>query len=53
MKILEPYLYEPVESYSNDISEDDDSQDNQRLLSTWYRNVKLQLLKHKDNYLLQ
>jgi len=38
---LESYLYEPVETHSvssSDNSEDDDSQDSQRLLSTtWHK----------------
>jgi len=52
---LESYLYESVESHSVSSSDnsEDDSQDNQRLLSTTrYRNVN-KLVKHKISYLFQ
>jgi len=51
---LEPYLVESHSVSSRDTSEDNDSQDSQRLLLTaWYRNVEFKLVKHKVSYLLQ
>ena len=44
---LEPYLYEPVASTDDTpvVDDDNDSQDNERLLTTnWYRNMTFQLV---------